>query len=466
MDFFSYQFYIFVALTCILYYTKILINHQVFILVLSSFLYYISVEFDFTPILISLIFINWVILKKINNKLWFIGGIILNIAILAIFKYKFLFLTIDEIRNITEHWGIFGSLALIGLPVGISFFIFHNISLLIDFSKSKDKYGDINLKKIYLYIIFFPQLVCGPITKFANFYPQIVPKYWKDVDTVAAIKLIIIGSFMKLFVANNLSQISIFMDAPHYQNFGSIDRAALIFTYSVQIYADFSGYSSIAIGLALLFGYQLPINFNLPYIASSFSNFWRRWHISLSQWLQQYLYIPLGGNRGGLLRTNFNIMLVMCLGGLWHGASMNYMFWGAFHGILLVLEHITSYLLGKKIASNPFYSSNTIKIIKIFLVFCAVSVGWVLFKIPTFFGALDFLEGITRFEQANQLSSRNYIFILIFTLPVIAQHIFSGYKIFNNIYFIKYINPIFYAILSFLAIFKAGPASPFIYFQF
>ena len=162
---------------------------------------------------------------------------------------------------------------------------------------------------------------------------------------------IVIGFFFKLFVANNLNEMTSYMNFPLYETLQTQDRWLLVFLYSYQIYADFFGYSAIAIGLALLFGYRLPINFNLPYIATSFSEFWTRWHMSLSAWLRTYLYVPLGGNRHGAFRTYLNLMIVMGLGGLWHGAGLSYLMWGLLHGLLLVAErpilsHLQSIGLG------------------------------------------------------------------------------------------------------------------------
>ena len=166
------------------------------------------------------------------------------------------------------------------------------------------------------------------------FMPQIKPKYLADVDVVEAAKWIVTGLFFKLYVANNLNTMTAYLDYPLYQTLNPPDRWTLLVLYSFQIYADFFGYSSIALGLGLLFGYRLPVNFNLPYISRSFSEFWTRWHMSLSNWLRTYLYIPLGGNRHGPMRTYLNLMIVMGLGGLWHGAALGYLAWGLLHGAL------------------------------------------------------------------------------------------------------------------------------------
>src|SRR5213079_1119531 len=166
----------------------------------------------------------------------------------------------------------------------------------------------------------------------------IKPKYFADVPFVEAAKWLLTGFFFKLSFANNRTEMTSHMECPLYETIQTQDRWLLVFLYSYQIYADFFGYSAIAIGLALLFGYRLPLNFNLPYASATFSEFWTRWHMSLSSWLRTYLYVPLGGNRRGTARTYLNLMIVMGLGGLWHGAGFSYLMWGVMHGVLLVAE--------------------------------------------------------------------------------------------------------------------------------
>ncbi len=187
---------------------------------------------------------------------------------------------------------------------------------------------------------------------------------------------------MKSFVADNLqAQTSFFMVYPNFQTVSSLTLITLVFGYSIQIFSDFAGYSLIAIGLAKLFGYELPKNFNFPYISKSFSEFWTRWHISLSSWLKEYLYFPLGGNRKGIYRTYINVFIVMLLGGLWHGASLNYLVWGAYHGLLLIIEKIFS-----NVKINLFNS------LKIIIVFIFVSFGWLLFKFDSFDVVIKFMQ--------------------------------------------------------------------------
>src|SRR6185295_13423636 len=276
----------------------------------------------------------FLVLALRNRRTWLPVGIAFNLALLAFFKYKLLF--IDPASPSLVDFAPLDFLLKLPLPIGISFFVFHNISLLVDLTREKS--APPTLIDVFLYIIFFPQLVSGPITRAEMFMPQIKPKYFADIAFVEAAKWILVGFFFKLYVANNLNEMTSYMSFPLYETLQTQDKWLLVILYGYQIYADFFGYSSIALGLALLFGYRLPPNFNLPYVATAFSDFWARWHMSLSAWLRTYLYIPLGGNRFGPGRTYLNLMIVMGLGGLWHGAGLSYLVWGLLHAILLVTE--------------------------------------------------------------------------------------------------------------------------------
>ena len=301
MTFTSWQFGVFVAVVFAVYYLPPLRTLQVQWLVLASLVFYGYGQPQLLPLLAVAVFGTYLflILALRNRRLWLPVGIVFNLALLAFFKYKFLF--IDPGSSSLSGVASVDFLLRLPLPIGISFFVFHNISLLVDLTRRRASPPD--LTSVFLYIIFFPQLVSGPITRAEMFMPQIVPKYLGDVVFVEAAKWVVTGFFFKLYVANNLNEMTSYMDFPLYETLQTQDRWLLVFLYSYQIYADFFGYSAIAIGLALLFGYRLPVNFNLPYISKSFSEFWTRWHISLSNWLRTYLYIPLGGNRHGALRT-------------------------------------------------------------------------------------------------------------------------------------------------------------------
>ena len=326
MTFTSWQFGVFAATVFAAYYLPALRSFQVQLLVVASLFFYGYGQPELLALLAVAVFGTYLflVLALRNRKAWLPVGIAFNLALLAFFKYKLLF--IDPAAPSLVDFAPLDFLLKLPLPIGISFFVFHNISLLVDLTRQK--VAPPTLAGVFLYIIFFPQLVSGPITRAEMFMPQIKPKYFADIPFVEAAKWILTGFFFKLYVANNLNEMTSYMSFPLYETLQTQDRWLLVFLYSYQIYADFFGYSAIAIGLGLLFGYRLPINFNLPYISTSFSEFWTRWHISLSTWLRTYLYVPLGGNRHGLWRTYLNLMIVMGLGGLWHGAGLSYLLGG------------------------------------------------------------------------------------------------------------------------------------------
>ena len=346
------------------------------------------------------------------------------------------------------------------LPVGISFFVFHNISLLVDLTKSGHRQQP-GVVGVFNYISFFPQLVSGPITRAENFIPQIQPKFLSNVPFIEATKWIVSGYFFKLFVANNLNEMTTYMDFPLYETVHSADRWLLVVLYSCQIYADFFGYSSIAIGLGLLFGYRLPVNFNLPYISSSFAEFWTRWHISLSTWLRTYLYIPLGGNRLGRTRTCFNLMAVMGLGGLWHGAALGYLAWGLLHGLLLVVER--PFLIALDALSNNTIRGQAVMILRRLVVFSCVSLMWVFFKLPDFDHALSFFAGMLA-DTPMLYPARVYRSLaLIYALPVLLQHLLPANWLATSR---PDLEPYVYGAMAGLMLVEAGPDTSFIYFQF
>ena len=457
MTFTSWHFGMFVAVVFGGYYLPALRTYQVQWLVIASLFFYGRGQPELLPLLALAVVGTYLFLALAlrNRRVWLPAGIVFNLALLAFFKYKFLFIETTNLAGV----GWVNFLLSLPLPIGISFFVFHNISLLVDLTRQKVVRPD--LTSVFLYIIFFPQLVSGPITRAEMFMPQIKPKCIADVAFVDAAKWILTGFFFKLYVANNLNTMTSYMDFPLYETVRTSDRWLLVFLYSYQIYADFFGYSSIAIGLALLFGYRLPLNFNLPYISHSFAEFWTRWHISLSTWLRTYLYIPLGGNRGGLSRTYLNFMIVMGLGGLWHGAALSYLAWGLLHGTLLVVERPFLFVLDSLSRKRMFCVAVTA--LRILVVFTCVSIAWVLFKLPHFDHAVGFFTGMfADHTAANPIRIYRSV-ALIYALPVILQHLIptGGFETYR-----KKLEPYLYGLMAVLTFAEAGPDTTFIYFQF
>jgi alginate O-acetyltransferase complex protein AlgI len=453
MTFTSWQFGVFVSAVFGAYYLPPFRSFQVQLLVVASLFFYGYGQPELLPLLATAVFGTYLflILALRNRAIWLPAGIAFNLALLAFFKYKFLFVSPGMPSSGTAPIDF---LLKLPLPIGISFFVFHNISLLVDLTRQKSPSP--NLTDVFLYIIFFPQLVSGPITRAEMFMPQIKPKHISEVPFVEAAKWILTGFFFKLYVANNLNEMTSYMDYPLYETLETPDRWLLVFLYSYQIYADFFGYSAIAIGLAQLFGYRLPINFNLPYTSASFSEFWTRWHISLSSWLRTYLYIPLGGNRRGSARTYLNLMIVMGLGGLWHGAGLSYLVWGLLHGLLLVSERP----LIRGLRSSD---SAAFRAVRIGFVFVCVTMLWIFFKLPNFDHALSYLSGMFT-STTNPNPPKLYRDLaLLYALPVIIQHFVSG-PLFEGK--LRSWEPYLYGFMAALMYLEAGPETAFIYFQF
>ncbi len=276
--------------------------------------------------------------QRQGGRTWLVGAVVLSLGCLGFYKYGgFLVRTSNQVLaalGLDSNWGPLE----IALPIGISFYTFQALSYTIDVSRGHLQHRK-SLPDFLLYVSFFPQLVAGPIVRAQDFYYQWHRKRrLRGMVFSEALFQLISGFFLKLVVADGIAGIINPLWADRSEVYGLLGISALTFLFGMQIFADFAGYSMIARGLGYLLGFRLPINFDAPYIAGSLQEFWRRWHISLSTWLRDYLYVPLGGNRGGRTRTMWNVFLVMVLGGLWHGAGIPFLVWGAIHGLGLVFE--------------------------------------------------------------------------------------------------------------------------------
>ncbi len=312
-------------------------------MVAASWFFYGAADWRFVPLLAGSTVANHYFARRIHRatgatrKAWTIAAVTINLGVLAWFKYVgFLSLTLQS----TLHFlGVHAHVPLpeVLLPVGISFFTFQALSYVID--TYRGKILPVSLLEFAVYLSFFPHLIAGPIVRATEFLPQIKEKISpRSVDVGKAFWLISLGLFKKVVISSYLSTYAADPLFGYPRQHGGFEALFGIYAYAVQIYMDFSGYTDIAIGLALLLGIQFPQNFNAPYAAASLQDFWRRWHMTLSRWLRDYLYIPLGGNRQGRTRTYVNIMITMLLGGLWHGAAWTFVAWGALHGIGLCIE--------------------------------------------------------------------------------------------------------------------------------
>lgn len=316
---------------------------------------------------------------------WVRGAVVTDLVILGVFKYYDFFAL--ELANLARDVGIDLSVRLLSLtlPVGISFFTFQAMSYVIDIGRRQIE--PMELLDFAVYLSFFPQLVAGPIVRASEMAPQLAtrpdPRY---VASAEAFRLIFLGLFKKVVVSSYLaSEIvdGVFADPAGHSG---IEVLFGIYAYAIQIYADFSGYTDIAIGVALLLGFRFPQNFDAPYRALSIQDFWRRWHITLSNWLRDYLYIPLGGSRGGTVLTYRNLMVTMLLGGLWHGSTWNFVVWGAIHGGAMIIERLVK--ADRDGFREQSRGGNLLGWIITFHVVCG---AWVFFRSETLDGALDVL---------------------------------------------------------------------------
>ncbi len=309
---------------------------------------------------------------KKNKRFYLAMSLLVNLGVLGFFKYCNFF--IESANLVLGDFGLTVAHLNVILPVGISFYTFQSMSYSLDiyFGKLKPVNDPIDFA---LYVAFFPQLVAGPIVRASHFLPQLLrPTKFSSENFFKGLQIFLYGLFLKVVVADN---VAIIID-PIFANPERYDSLAVwigVVGYSIQIFCDFCGYSEMAIGLALSLGYNLPVNFRTPYLATDLFDFWRRWHISLTSWLRDYLYIPLGGNRRGPKRTAINVFITMFLGGLWHGANWTFVLWGMFHGLGLVINRAMIVLLGERVAPN-----RALTLCKWAATYLFVCLGWVLFR--------------------------------------------------------------------------------------
>ncbi len=316
-------------------------------------------------------------------------SIIVNLGILCVFKYFNFFAS--EVAGLFNTFGIEASVPYLNvlLPVGISFYTFQTLSYTIDVYRGRLEPAE-SYTEYLLFVSFFPQLVAGPIVRASTLLPQIAsgPKLSSEQGS-RAIYRIGIGLVKKIVIADFLGAHIVDPVFSNPQMYSSVETMVAVYSYAFQIYADFSAYSDIAIGSAALLGFTIPENFQAPYRAADLREFWQRWHISLSTWLRDYLYVPLGGSRGSSFRTYANLMITMLLGGLWHGAAMTFIAWGAMHGGALVITRIIQRLGG--IDKIPAGVRRVVGVVFTFHLVCA---AWVFFRSSSFDNAIDIFKSI------------------------------------------------------------------------
>lgn len=471
MPFNTYTFIIFFILVLIIHYSLSNWKYQKVNLLCASYLFYSAWNPVFVLLLFFSTFCDWHFAKNIyktndrkSKKIYLLLSILVNLGLLGYFKYGGFILT-NSIFLVNALGLTFTPLpADIILPVGISFYTFQTLSYALDVYKGKIK-PSTSFLDYALYVSFFPQLVAGPIVRASEFIPQCIhPKKASSDQLGWGVSLLVIGLFMKLIMADAI--FSPVVDSVYASpvDYGFFETWIAIFSFSSQIFCDFAGYSTCALGIALCFGFILPDNFNAPYASFGFKEFWQRWHITLSSWLRDYLYISLGGSRRSQIRTYVNLILTMLIGGLWHGASWMFVVWGGLHGFYLVIE--------RKITDNyknKIELSLITKSALILFTYLIVSITWVFFRADDLNNARSIFENISSPHGTGALTLGGFELAASASLMLIVWHMYRRHYSIN--YFFTLIKPtgrflILFVQLLIILLFASGDDRAFIYFQF
>lgn len=445
------------------------------VLLISSLIFYSFGEPKYILLMVISIIINYIfgiLVDREENifkrKLILALSVFINLAILGYFKYFNFF---SESLNNIFHGEVIALKEII-LPIGISFYTFQALSYVVDVYRGKGVEDGTKVQKnifdLALYISFFPQLIAGPIVKYYDIEAQLRNRDENLTRITYGIKRFIFGLSKKVLISNVMASTADSIFKLPIDGIGTPLAWLGLITYTLQIYYDFSGYSDMAIGLGEIFGFTFMENFNYPYVSKSIKEFWKRWHISLSTWFKEYLYIPLGGNRKGKFRTYINLFIVFFATGLWHGASFNFILWGMIHGFFSVIERL---FLGKLLDKNKFKLLNHIYTLFV------VMIAWVFFRVEGLREAIRYIKALFIYRQGSLINNidlyLNKEVILIIIIGIlfsgIIQMLFKGFT--KNIYLrdgIKIYEIVILIILLFLCIVSivSGTYNPFIYFRF
>ncbi|MFK8011155.1 MAG: MBOAT family protein [Marinicellaceae bacterium] len=473
MLFNSLTFIIFFALILGLHYLPINWRLKKTNLLIASYLFYAAWSPPFVILLWISTLVDWHVANKIykqtnqnKRKLLLMVSIFVNLGMLGYFKYgEFLMQNFQRlmagfgIDYQTPDWNII-------LPVGISFYTFQTMAYSLDVYLKRAKPAD-SLLDFSLFVTFFPQLVAGPIVRPTQLIPQFkIPRVASRSQLTWGLGLITLGLFNKIVIADGL--LSQAADSA----FGAdamlhpLDAWLGTLAFSGQIFCDFAGYTTTAIGIALCLGFSLPDNFRFPYAAIGFSDFWRRWHISLSSWLRDYLYIPLGGNRKGSSRTYINLMITMLLGGLWHGAAWTFVVWGGLHGLYLAGERVLVSRLGHQNLWKHWVPKLMLGILTYFL----INITWVFFRAQDFGTAMRMIETMLTFEMSGEkvLPMIDIISVSVVISLMLGVHWFMRNRQLHDVISAipSWLVGVFWGLALWLIIITQGESNAFIYFQF
>lgn len=443
----------FLPLTLLLYYICRDIAWKNVILLIMSLVFYAWGEPVYVVLMVISIFFNYFIGKDIEEgghpKATLVFGIVINLLILGYFKYSGML--IDTINSLT---GLSLQSKELSLPIGISFYTFQAMSYIIDVYRGSSK-AQQKVIPFAVYITMFPQLIAGPIVRYEDIERQLTVRRFSGSDFSNGVIVFVKGLTKKVILANCIG-------ALHTQILGITDRSVVVawigaVAYTLQIFNDFSGYSDMAIGLGKMLGFTFPKNFDKPYASTSVTEFWRRWHISLSTWFKEYLYIPLGGNRKGAPRQILNLLIVWSLTGLWHGASWNFVVWGLYYGVLLILEKFAFRKIQDKLP----------KAVRWLITFIIVVIGWVFFFSNSLTEAVTYL-GTMFGKGAGFVSSDTWFYmagyVIIMALGFVPSVIGADEES-RMPAFLKWVACILMFVLS-VAFLVSESYNPFLYFRF
>jgi len=418
-------------------------------LLIANYAFYSFWDYRFSILLFIMTVIVYCCSLHLQKKLFYYLGLCVPLLTLAIFKYLDFFLSVVKLDPI----GII-------LPMGISFYTFEAISYIVDVSRKKIE-AEKSFLNFAVYLSFFPNIVSGPIVRAGDLLGQLKENRKINADDIQiGIQIMLLGYFKKMVIADRLA---LFVNDVYHapKAFSWMTILLAVFSYSLQIYMDFSGYSDIAIGCAKCLGFDLKKNFAFPYLSNSISQFWRRWHISLSSWFRDYVYIPLGGNRKGISRQLLNTLIVMCLSGFWHGADWTYLFWGFLNGLLICAE---------KLFQGNKRNAGFLSVITTFIL---ISLTWVFFRADSFDNALVILKAILTFQKGIQqpyLWSFFAFFVALVYLFIIRKQKEQG-KLYGDSYYLLDLHTVkgltlFFIFAGLLIILAYTDTNPFVYFQF
>jgi alginate O-acetyltransferase complex protein AlgI len=476
MLFNSLEFLVFLPIVLLVYYHLPHRGQNAF-LVLASCFFYASWDWRFLfPLLFSTTTDYFCAARmegslergepQIARRKYLLISLISNLGLLGFFKYCNFF--VDSFHDFGTLFGFdipLPTLRII-LPIGISFYTFQALSYTIDVYRGK-LHATKSFWNFLLAVLFFPHLIAGPIQRAANLIAQIVtPRKITCLQVIDGLQLIIWGYFKKVFVADSLAPLVTHIFATSPITGGEVLTA--VYAFAFQIYCDFSGYPDIARGVAKLMGFEFMLNFNLPYFATNPADFWRRWHISLSSWLRDYLYIPLGGNQHGTVRTYRNLMLTMMLGGLWHGAAWNFVAWGIYHGLLLVGHRVAQPALTRVagIARNgwraPWF------LLRLFVMFQFTCYGWLLFRARSFrhIAAMSVALAHPLAGIATPTMGRVGLFCMPIVIVQVIQYWTGRLEFMRQSWLPADAKVVINSLLLYCTIFHGAPPRGFVYFQF